>query len=83
MTTSPRRHFIMIPSRKMYGLAVTRLQIEKLRELNLRSAEPPRLLGRGHDFIEVVEEAEGKADMIGGVWFGMTIGILPDGSAHS
>jgi hypothetical protein len=63
---------------KLYGLRVTRPQIEKVAVLNERFNEN-LTIGDGCDFVEVADDAE----MIGGKWGSLTIGILADGSSHS
>jgi hypothetical protein len=66
------------------GFLVTRAQLNTVKRLNERSAKERHLtIGRFHDFVEVLNDNDPRASMITGVWFGMTIGILPDGSSHS
>ena len=63
---------------KLYGIRVTRPQIEKVAALNERFNES-LTVGNGLDFVEIADDAE----MIGGKWGSITIGILADGSSHS
>ena len=66
------------------GFLVTRAQLNTVKRLNERSAKERHLtIGCFHDFVEVLNDNDPRASMITGVWFGMTIGILPDGSSHS
>ena len=61
-----------------------RAQVNTVKRLNERSAKERHLtIGCFHDFVEVLNDNDPRASMITGVWFGMTIGILPDGSSHS
>jgi hypothetical protein len=85
MTTTLIRSFLSLRARRTPdALRVTRPQVDRVIELNRRSApERQNAIGRGHDLIELVEDSDERAAMIGGIWFGMTIGILPDGSSHS
>jgi hypothetical protein len=65
--------------RRLYGLAVTRDQIERVADLNQRFGENLTI----GDHVDYVVLDDGEADMIVGNFGGLTIGILPDGSAHS
>ena len=85
MTRTLIRSFLSLRThRKPDALRVTRPQVDRVIELNRRSApERQNAIGRGHDLIELVDDSDARAAMMGGVWFGMIIGILPDGSSHS
>jgi len=67
-----------------YIMVVTQSQLRKFKEFNERSKpENQQAFGGNCDGIEIVLDDDPRADMIGAQWFGMTVGILPDGSAHS
>lgn len=68
---------------KMYHLFITDAQIASIRSLNSRSKTPWVISERMCDVADFVSNDDPRADMITGLWFGMTIGILPDGSCHS
>ena len=63
---------------------ITHAQLESIRNLNARNkTSPPAVLFRGTDVVDVVDDNHPEADMITGQWFGLVIGVLPDGSRHS
>jgi hypothetical protein len=67
-----------------YRLCMTPEQIERVLDFNARSKpENQWRAGWNMDAIEIVDKDDPTADMIIGHWWGMTVGILPDGSAHS
>ena len=67
----------------LYHLFLTNSQVESIRNLNARASKPHVISQRCCDVIDFVEDNDPRADMITGMWFTMTIGILPDGSCHS
>ncbi len=85
MTTTNARPLLSPTTQQdALGFLVTRAQVNTVKRLNERSAKERHLtIGRFHDFVEVLNDNDPRAGMITGVWFGMTIGILPDGSSHS
>ena len=65
---------------------LTQKQIDKVQQFNQTNATMGRYeidLRGALDAIEVVAEDDPNADMITIRFAGMTVGILPDGSAHS
>lgn len=77
-----------------YTLLITQAQLDRVRDFNGRDARNahdtarniplrPNLIGANVDAVEVVPQDDPHVDMISGQWFNITIGILPDGSAHS
>jgi hypothetical protein len=67
-----------------YMMVVTENQLHRFKDFNSRSKpEDQQAFGGNCDGIEIVPNDHPRADMICGRWFGMTIGILPDGTAHS
>lgn len=65
---------------------LTQKQIDKVQQFNQTNAKMGRYeidLRGALDAIEVVAEDDPNADMIIIQFAGMTVGILPDGSAHS
>ena len=62
---------------------VTREQVDMIKHFNSRARDGGLIVGTRHDVVELVDVADTRADMITGCWFGMVIGVLPDGSAHS
>ena len=83
-TTNARPLLSPTTQHNALGFLVTRAQVNTVKRLNERSAKERHLtIGCFHDFVEVLNDNDPRAGMITGVWFGMTIGILPDGSSHS
>lgn len=66
-----------------YVHVVSKAQVAKINEFNNRSKLPYTQIGGNCEVVEIVEDSDLSADMITGLWFGMVVGILPDGSAHS
>jgi len=62
---------------------VTREQVDTIKHFNARAGSAGLLVGSRHELVELVDRADARADMITGRWFGLVIGVLPDGSAHS
>lgn len=69
---------------KLYRSCVTQSQLQSIRDLNARSVRttPPVLFG-GADVVDIVDDGAPAADMLTGIWFGIVIGVMPDGSRHS
>lgn len=77
-------HHTVVDGVSVYRAVITRAQLDAVKHLNGRSKEEPRQVGFNADVVEIVDDVtDPRADMICGNWFGMTIGIMPDGSSHS
>ena len=67
-----------------YRMAVSESQVKKIRELNTRAGEGKTWqISTMTDVVGIVPDFDVRVDMLLGQWFGMVIGILPDGSSHS
>jgi hypothetical protein len=69
---------------RLYRGRITHAQLAAIRNLNARNrTSPPAVFFRGSDVIDIVDDKDPEADMVTGLWFGLVIGVLPDGSCHS
>jgi hypothetical protein len=69
---------------RVYRSCLTASQLESIRDLNARNkTSPPCVFFKGADVVDIVDDTDPRADMVTGLWFGMVIGGLPDGSRHS
>jgi len=62
---------------------VTREQVDTIKRFNARAEDGGLRIGSRHELVELVDRADARADMLTGRWFGLVIGVLPDGIAHS
>jgi hypothetical protein len=74
----------MSDAQRLYRSCLTISQLESIRDLNARNkTSPPFVFFKGSDVVDIVDDTDGRADMVTGLWFGMVIGVLPNGSCHS
>ncbi len=71
-------------AQRIYRSCLTTSQLQSIRDLNARNRTSPQFVFfKGADVIDIVDDTDARADMVTGLWFGMVIGVLPDGSRHS
>jgi len=69
---------------RLHRSRITHAQVDAIRDLNARNkTSPPPVFFRGADVVDIVDDHHPEADMVTGRWFGLVIGVLPDGSCHS